>query len=283
MAAVATPTKSPRWAKILGWGIGAAVGILCGWRLFALSGAFLLVWLIGRIVKTARGPMLWAIAWQANYAVILLAGSAITGRWSAAWLDLSALPIGLIWLWIKPGWPPIILLSVYHIWGIIANSTSLFSAWVDVDAQKWLALHLLIRAVSIALMGFVLAARRRMPPLQAGRRPEGQTSTVSGAASADAGHSRESIIQSHPSVGPTSPVEADSSLPGKPVSAPELKPYGVSAPCPACGVAGAKSKYKHAGGYDSKTGKPFDVILRTCGNCGYKWKERTLDDQTRKG
>jgi hypothetical protein len=55
--------------------------------------------------------------------------------------------------------------------------------------------------------------------------------------------------------------------------APELRPYDVNAPCPACGVAGAKSKFKNGGGFDSRTGKRFDFILRKCGNCGFGWQE----------
>jgi len=59
----------------------------------------------------------------------------------------------------------------------------------------------------------------------------------------------------------------------------ELRSYDAKAPCPACGVVGAKTRFKRAGGaFDPSTGRSADVMLRTCGNCGYKWKERALGD-----
>lgn len=67
-------------------------------------------------------------------------------------------------------------------------------------------------------------------------------------------------------------------------TAPELRPYDVNAPCPACGVVGAKTRFKRAGGeFNPSTGRSADVMLRTCGNCGYKWKERAFGDQAHRG
>jgi hypothetical protein len=82
---------------------------------------------------------------------------------------------------------------------------------------------------------------------------------------------------------PASSSPADATSPIKPSRAPELSPYDVNAPCPACGVVGAKSRFKNGGGFDSRTGRRFDFILRKCGNCGYQWKEHPLGDQTHVG
>gem|GEM_PF-5494408 len=92
----------------------------------------------------------------------------------------------------------------------------------------------------------------------------------------------ESDSEVRPPASPASPAPARATSPAKPATAPELRPYDVNAPCPACGVTGAKSRYKKAGGYDPVARKSYDVMLRNCGNCGYKWRERPLGDQTQK-
>ena len=63
--------------------------------------------------------------------------------------------------------------------------------------------------------------------------------------------------------------------------APELRPYDVNTPCPACGKDGAKTEYKaRVGAFDPKLGRSRGVMLRECPNCGCKWRELPLGEPT---
>jgi uncharacterized membrane protein len=61
-----------------------------------------------------------------------------------------------------------------------------------------------------------------------------------------------------------------------------VRPYDVNAKCPACGVSGAKSRFRKGGAFDHKAGQPTCVILRSCSNCGYKWRELPMLDEAPK-
>lgn len=50
-----------------------------------------------------------------------------------------------------------------------------------------------------------------------------------------------------------------------------MKPFHSSNPCPKCGSKMSFAEYKHT--------REGEHIERTCGRCGYKWKEATLDSQ----
>ena len=51
-----------------------------------------------------------------------------------------------------------------------------------------------------------------------------------------------------------------------------MKPYELNSRCVKCGEHSADSEY-------IRSNEGVEYIYRTCRNCGYKWKEATLDHE----
>ena len=133
--------------------IGYALGIELGAHFLIPAVGAAMVW--GVAWKTAAlgfRPMIPAFAIQGGHGLWMLFGVVYMQRFDLNILDLLILFGGLGWLWLRPGWPPVVFLTVFQLVALGVN-LYLFEAVLDGSfEQSALAVHILLRIVAIALL-----------------------------------------------------------------------------------------------------------------------------------
>jgi len=148
-------------AVVVGGVFSTAIGFYCWQYLFIPYGtAFVIGWLASKVAPQRAKPMIPAFAVQSAHALYLLAGLVISERLglllspfqSLAVVDVLILAIGLLWLILRPGFPPVALLSVYQVIGLIVNGVLFASAAIGTELHRALLVHVLLRLTALAFM-----------------------------------------------------------------------------------------------------------------------------------
>jgi hypothetical protein len=162
----------------MGSAIGALIGIAAS-TYFGMSGFiplvlfFLLLWLLNKI-KTISGYNRFAIAIQGSQLLWMTLGGIIAGAWGSVYLDLIILVIGIIWLLLRFGIGPIVLLGLYHIGSIYINAALLMQTEVGSINFKALIVHIILRLLAIFFMirAFIQYRKEITPAIRTTNKPE---------------------------------------------------------------------------------------------------------------
>lgn len=145
-------------------GIGGAVG---GWALAKYSGASLLVpgvtatLLLFLFTKTSVRPRYFrgAISISAAHIIWFTVAAILLGTWTPIVLDVAVLAVGVVWLWLRPGLPPVIFMAVVELISLALTVVMINATEVGTVAHRALVVHILLRALVIACL---VAGFRRM-------------------------------------------------------------------------------------------------------------------------
>ncbi|HLG54135.1 MAG TPA: hypothetical protein VI485_02315 [Vicinamibacterales bacterium] len=80
---------------------------------------------------------------------------------SSIWFDILLMTGGLIWLYLKPGLGPIVLLTAWQALALLINVQALVEASIGTAAHKALLVHVALRITAIYLMVTTIAVLRR--------------------------------------------------------------------------------------------------------------------------
>lgn len=162
-----TRTKSrSKWLalSIVGALVGAGVGRYSGLSLLIpLAGAGA-AWAIGsRVVTDNARHFLPAVSVQTGHVVWFLVGLLAlgSGGLQEVWFDILLMVAGLVWLVLKPGLGPVVLLTAWQLLALAFNLQVFLEATVGTAAHKALLVHVVLRMSSIGLMVTGLIALRR--------------------------------------------------------------------------------------------------------------------------
>lgn len=112
-----------------------------------------IVWIVAWNVAPDRfRPMVPAFAVQAGHGLWMTFGLIYLRRFDLSAIDLFILAAGLVWLWLRPGWPSVIFLTVFQLVGLGFN-LYLFQAVPEGGfEERALAIHILLRVLAVTLL-----------------------------------------------------------------------------------------------------------------------------------
>ncbi len=158
--------------KVFGVGgaiVGVAVGTYSGINLLLpLAAALLCGWLAYKWVKPEAKSMVPAFAVQAGHGLWMLLGVIVVGVFNPTLLDVVILAAGLTWLLARPGLGPVVLLGAYQCISFVINLQAFLAADVGSDIHRALLVHLIFRALGVALMVMGLQKLRGQSALPVG-------------------------------------------------------------------------------------------------------------------
>jgi hypothetical protein len=138
-------------------GIAGAIG---GFALAKYSGASLFIpgaaaiLLLIIFTKSSVHPRYFrgAISIVTAHIVWFIVGALVLGTWTPVILDIVALTIGVIWLWVRPGLGPVIFVGVVEMISLAMNVVTITSVEVGSVAHRALVVHLLLRILVVACL-----------------------------------------------------------------------------------------------------------------------------------
>jgi hypothetical protein len=109
-----------------------------------------------------------AVSIQLGHAVWMAFGAIYMAQWTLDDLDPIFLVAGSVWLILRAGLGPVLLLSGYHLLGLAVNLWKFHEADAFALEGRALAVHILFRVAALAAMGFgLLKLRRKAAPPEA--------------------------------------------------------------------------------------------------------------------
>jgi len=133
--------------------IGIAVGVYSGTHLLiplALTG---LLWWAARKLFPDRSPGYpAAAAVQAGHLLWVTVGLIVIGALTVDLLDIAILLIGVVWLLLRPGLAPVIVLTIYQSLALLISLFAFLNFPVGNNLHRALLIHLLWRVLALILM-----------------------------------------------------------------------------------------------------------------------------------
>jgi hypothetical protein len=170
-------TEVSAWAD-KGWGFkvlgivgglaGAVVGQYSGVNLLIPLFATGLVWWGGtKVLKDEKKEILPTFAVNAGHFLWIILGAFMLGAsaFAGLGLDLAVYAIGLIWLFKKPSFGPLILLGIYQSISLVVNGYSIAAAPIGSASHRALLVHVIWRVIALVLIAklFVTLGRKSLP------------------------------------------------------------------------------------------------------------------------
>ncbi len=134
--------------------IGAAIAQYFGLHLLIPVGAAVVVWAIASRASPGRSrPFLAAIAVQGGHVIWFLVGLFAPGGLPASlWIEVGLMTGSLIWLFVRPGFGPVVLLTLWQAFALLVNVQAFVEAVVGTSAHAALLAHVILRVMAIGLM-----------------------------------------------------------------------------------------------------------------------------------
>ena len=133
--------------------IGVAVGAYSGTHLLiplALTG---LVWWAGRKLFPGRSPdYVAAAAVQLGHLLWITVGLIVIGALTVDLVDIAILLIGVVWLLLRPGLAPVIVLTIYQALALLINLFAFLSFPIGHNLHRALLVHIIWRGLALSLM-----------------------------------------------------------------------------------------------------------------------------------
>lgn len=138
----------------IGMAAGGLVGAYAGLSLLLpLSGAAAAWWVSRKVLPEPSHSVIPALAVQTGHALWITLGLIIIGTLDANALDPVILLVGIAWLAARPSNGPVYFLAVFQIIGLGINASAFVDATVGTAIHKALLVHVLLRALSLFLLG----------------------------------------------------------------------------------------------------------------------------------
>lgn len=135
------------------WIGGASVGMYTGIHLLIPLGLFVFVmWIGNKRLDTNQLNYLPSIAVQFGQFIWLLIGIVISGQFNTNLIDAVIVAVGLVWLLAKPGFLPIVFLSLFQIFALAINVLAITEVSIGSTSHKGLVVHIIFRIMAVILM-----------------------------------------------------------------------------------------------------------------------------------
>lgn len=152
---------------IVGWIVGAGVGVYAGIHLLVPLGFTAATWWGGKkLLGSETRPYLPAIAVQAGHLLWLSMGLLIIGVLDLSAIDVLVLAVGITWLLLKPNLGAIIFLTFYQVVGLAVNGVSFPEQVVGSTLHKALVVHVIWRLMALFLMWQAYLHSRKMVAIE---------------------------------------------------------------------------------------------------------------------
>ena len=160
-------TNNTSWIRkarnVAGSIIGAAVGFYSGFNLLMPLGITAGVWWIGKkSLRPEKLLFLPAIAVQTGHLLWMSLGLFYLGVLDSSLIEVVVLVVGLIWLVLKPGLGPIILLTLFQVFALAVNGFSFAVAAIGTIPHKALLVHIIWRVMGLFFMWQAYVQSRRV-------------------------------------------------------------------------------------------------------------------------
>ena len=133
--------------------VGIAVGVYSGMHLvipLVLTG---LAWWAARALLPDHSPdYVAAAAVQAGHLLWIAVGLVVIGALTVDLVDIAILLIGVVWLVLRPGLAPVIVLTIYQALALIINLFAFLSFPIGHNLHRALLVHILWRGLALILM-----------------------------------------------------------------------------------------------------------------------------------
>jgi hypothetical protein len=148
------PAQKLTVTSAIGMAASGFVGVYTGLTLlFPMSGAALAWWLGRKALPESRHSVVPALAIQTGHALWIALGLMIIGTLDANVLDPVILLVGVAWLALRPGNPPIYFLAAFQIFAVVVNASAFVQATVGTSAHKALLVQLFLRVLALIWLG----------------------------------------------------------------------------------------------------------------------------------
>jgi hypothetical protein len=136
-------------AAVFGFALATQLG--ANFMIPALGAA--IVWVVAwKTAAPGFRPMIPAFAVQAGHGLWMLFGLVYLQRLDVTIIDLLILAGGLGWLWLRPGWPSVVFLTVFQLVALGVNLYFFEAVPEGSLEERALAVHILLRIVAVALL-----------------------------------------------------------------------------------------------------------------------------------
>ncbi len=81
-----------------------------------------------------------------------LVGALVAKNWMATGLDIVFLTTGIVWLWLKPGFPSFLFLSIIQLLSLALNLVSIFSVPFGSSEHRALSAHVAFRVIEFVCL-----------------------------------------------------------------------------------------------------------------------------------
>lgn len=151
MSAVDSPQKKPANPFVTVSGIlGGVIGYYCGLMILIPLAAGMVALLIARrFAPMALKPFIPALAVIFGHMVWMLVGVLITHTVALVIADLIVIAAGLLWLALRPGLGPVILLGVYEALALVVNVAGIIHLDFGSVGHKALTAHIALRIFAL--------------------------------------------------------------------------------------------------------------------------------------
>jgi hypothetical protein len=133
--------------------VGIAVGVYSGMHLLIPLGLTGLAWWAIRALRPDRPPdYVAAAAVQAGHLLWIAVGLVVIGALTVDLVDIAILLIGVVWLLVRPGLAPVIVLTIYQALALVINLFAFLSFPIGHNLHRALLVHILWRGLALILM-----------------------------------------------------------------------------------------------------------------------------------
>jgi hypothetical protein len=146
--------KSLHPSRVISWIVGGMVGFYCGFMLFIpLAAGMFALFLAKRLAPETLKPFNGALAIIFGHLAWMLVGALLVRVGLApVIIDLGIMIAGLLWLVLRPGLGPVILLSIYEGVSLVVNIIAILQVEYGSVPHKALAAHIALRLFAIGAL-----------------------------------------------------------------------------------------------------------------------------------
>ena len=163
MSTEATYTKSKRgpleWFELIA---GLLFGIYAGLNfIIPLIIAAIIFFTLLKLTDPQKEVWLGAISAQAGLALWIIADVMLVGHPNSALLGPTLLLFGCLWIFLKPGASPVIVLSIYQLIALTSNVYAFLDDGFKTGVDRALSVKIVFRVVALAFMASALIKTRK--------------------------------------------------------------------------------------------------------------------------
>ena len=155
MTSIPSDGKKPMQPlNVVGALAGGMIGVYCGLAiLIPLAGGAIVLSQNKRFAAARWAPFLTAVAVIFGHLVWMLVGALILpAQFMVIAIDMVIMAVGLLWLVLRPGLGPVILLGIFEVVCLVVNANTILAMEFGSAGHKALVAHIVLRLAALAAL-----------------------------------------------------------------------------------------------------------------------------------